>query len=121
MTFAKMLSLNPLEINSYGPSSPLGDPTAAQAMVSSPRVVRPSMAPKSPVLSAKSASSTNASVSRSQAAEPHHIWLVTGPAGSGKTTVAEFIAKSLQYPYVEGDNVRFCTLLKSTCRRKWLT
>lgn len=35
----------------------------------------------------------------------HHIWLVTGPAGCGKTTVAEHLATSLKLPYVEGDNV----------------
>ncbi|KAM0287010.1 hypothetical protein ACHAQH_000695 [Verticillium albo-atrum] len=34
----------------------------------------------------------------------HHIWLVTGPAGCGKTTVAEHLASSLKVPYVEGDN-----------------
>jgi len=34
-----------------------------------------------------------------------HIWIVTGPAGSGKTTVAQFLAKELSLPYVEGDHV----------------
>lgn len=34
-----------------------------------------------------------------------HIWLITGPAGCGKSTVAEHIAKSLNLPYIEGDNV----------------
>lgn len=33
-----------------------------------------------------------------------HIWIVTGPAGSGKTTVAQYIAKQLSLPYVEGDD-----------------
>ena len=33
----------------------------------------------------------------------HHIWLVTGPAGCGKTTVATHLANSLNVPYVEGD------------------
>lgn len=35
----------------------------------------------------------------------HHIWLVTGPAGCGKTTVAEYIAGELDLPYLEGDSV----------------
>lgn len=35
-----------------------------------------------------------------------HIWLVTGPAGCGKTTVAEYLAGALKVPYVEGDSVR---------------
>jgi len=34
-----------------------------------------------------------------------HIWLITGPAGCGKSTVAEYTAKSLNLPYLEGDNV----------------
>ncbi|KAI1263106.1 P-loop containing nucleoside triphosphate hydrolase protein [Xylariaceae sp. FL1019] len=34
----------------------------------------------------------------------HHIWLVTGPAGCGKTTVAEHLSKSLHLPYIEGDS-----------------
>jgi len=36
----------------------------------------------------------------------HHIWLVTGPAGCGKSTVAEHIAKAMKLPFIEGDNVR---------------
>ncbi|KAI1176729.1 thermoresistant gluconokinase [Nemania sp. FL0916] len=35
--------------------------------------------------------------------EVHHIWLVTGPAGCGKTTVAEYLSHSLNLPYLEGD------------------
>lgn len=34
----------------------------------------------------------------------HHIWLVTGPAGCGKTTVAEHLSKALNMPYLEGDS-----------------
>lgn len=33
----------------------------------------------------------------------HHIWLVTGPAGCGKSTIAQHLAKSLDLPYIEGD------------------
>lgn len=40
----------------------------------------------------------------------HHIWLVTGPAGCGKSTVAEHIAQKLNMPYLEGDNVCFIEL-----------
>lgn len=38
-------------------------------------------------------------------AEYHHIWLITGPAGCGKSTVAQFIAKAMNLPYIEGDEV----------------
>lgn len=34
----------------------------------------------------------------------HHILLVTGPAGCGKSTVAEFLAQSLNLPFLEGDS-----------------
>ncbi|KAH8179844.1 shikimate kinase domain-containing protein [Sarocladium implicatum] len=34
----------------------------------------------------------------------HHIWLVTGPAGCGKTSVAEHLAGVLSMPYIEGDS-----------------
>jgi gluconokinase len=50
----------------------------------------------------------SASPSSSAGAMPskhHHIWLVTGPGGCGKTTVAEFLAKSTGMPYLEGDSV----------------
>ncbi|KAH6719194.1 P-loop containing nucleoside triphosphate hydrolase protein [Leptodontidium sp. MPI-SDFR-AT-0119] len=35
--------------------------------------------------------------------EHNHIWLITGPAGCGKSTVAQFLAKSMNLPYIEGD------------------
>ncbi|EER23473.1 carbohydrate kinase, thermoresistant glucokinase family protein [Coccidioides posadasii C735 delta SOWgp] len=33
-----------------------------------------------------------------------HIWILTGPAGSGKTTVARGLAKEFGLPYIEGDD-----------------
>ncbi|KAF2094816.1 carbohydrate kinase, partial [Rhizodiscina lignyota] len=33
-----------------------------------------------------------------------HIWVVTGPAGCGKTTVGQALANHLGVPYVEGDD-----------------
>lgn len=41
----------------------------------------------------------------SEAKEVEHIWMITGPAGCGKTTVAQYLAKELSLPYVEGDDV----------------
>lgn len=43
-----------------------------------------------------------------------HIWLITGPAGCGKSTVANYIAASLHLPYLEGDDVRLS--LSHSCR-----
>ena len=34
-----------------------------------------------------------------------HMWIVTGPAGCGKTTVAGFLASELGLKYIEGDDV----------------
>lgn len=34
-----------------------------------------------------------------------HMWIITGPAGCGKSTVAQYLAKELSIPYVEGDDV----------------
>lgn len=50
-------------------------------------------------------SNTIAKVDGSQGPNVHHIWLVTGPAGCGKTTVAEHLATALNFPYIEGDSV----------------
>jgi hypothetical protein len=35
-----------------------------------------------------------------------HIWIVTGPAGSGKTTVAKNLQSEMGVPFLEGDDVR---------------
>lgn len=37
--------------------------------------------------------------------ETKRLWVITGPAGCGKTTVAEHLAKDLDLPYIEGDQV----------------
>lgn len=34
------------------------------------------------------------------------IWIITGPAGCGKSTVASFLAQRLSLPFIEGDDVR---------------
>ncbi|KAA8893345.1 P-loop containing nucleoside triphosphate hydrolase protein [Sphaerosporella brunnea] len=33
-----------------------------------------------------------------------YIWIITGPAGCGKSSVARFLAKQLDLPYIEGDD-----------------
>ncbi len=34
-----------------------------------------------------------------------HIWVITGPAGCGKTSVAEYLHQTFSLPYLEGDTV----------------
>lgn len=60
----------------------------------------------------------------------HHIWLVTGPAGCGKTTIAQYLASQLNLPYIEGDSyhtpanvekMRTGTPLTDADRWDWLT
>ncbi|KAL2828898.1 carbohydrate kinase [Aspergillus cavernicola] len=35
---------------------------------------------------------------------PQHIWVVTGPAGSGKSTVGKYLQLQLGVPFLEGDD-----------------
>ncbi|KAH8675838.1 P-loop containing nucleoside triphosphate hydrolase protein [Xylariales sp. PMI_506] len=42
-------------------------------------------------------------VTNGESAPKHHIWLVTGPAGCGKSTIGAHLAKELGLPYLEGD------------------
>lgn len=45
---------------------------------------------------------------------PHrHMWIITGPAGCGKSTVAQYLAKELSIPYIEGDDVSGRAVLHS--------
>jgi gluconokinase len=38
-------------------------------------------------------------------ANHHHILIVTGPAGCGKSTVAKYLAERYGFDYIEGDEV----------------
>jgi gluconokinase len=49
-------------------------------------------------------SATMNGLARNGTYKHHHIWLVTGPAGCGKTTVASHLSQALNMPYIEGDS-----------------
>ncbi|KFA62670.1 hypothetical protein S40285_06991 [Stachybotrys chlorohalonatus IBT 40285] len=56
----------------------------------------------SSAMSAPKAASS--SLPRTGSLEPdRHIWLVTGPAGCGKSTVAKDLSQQLQLPFIEAD------------------
>lgn len=40
-----------------------------------------------------------------KASDIQHIWVVTGPAGCGKSTVGQVVRNQLQVPFLEGDDV----------------
>jgi gluconokinase len=47
--------------------------------------------------------STTLTVQEGKMTKPHHIFLVTGPAGVGKSSVAAYLSSALNFPYIEGD------------------
>lgn len=67
-------------------------------------VTLPSGVPKAAVASNTNLT-VNTSTEKNHMHTYNHIWLVTGPAGCGKTTVAEYLAGALEMPYIEGDSV----------------
>ena len=59
---------------------------------------------KMPIPNSTSANSTIAATT-TPVPQHRHIWIITGPAGCGKTSVAEYLAATFAMPYLEGDSV----------------
>jgi len=74
-------------LQTYGPTPPISTPGTPSNVASS----------------AKTAST----VSDMAIPYHHHILIVTGPAGCGKSTVAKFLAQRYGFVYIEGDDVRW--------------
>ena len=80
---------------------------------SSPRVDSPAVSVTKghsmPDFDSKPGSSSNPSTliheTRPKPAHVQHIWVVTGPAGCGKSTVGNGLRKELGVPFLEGDDV----------------
>ncbi|KAH8599036.1 P-loop containing nucleoside triphosphate hydrolase protein [Bisporella sp. PMI_857] len=60
--------------------------------------------PISTAPSDKMSNGVPSSASQQPTTEHQHIWLITGPAGCGKSTVAKFVATSMNLPFLEGDD-----------------
>jgi len=92
-----MLSYDsPMPVNGQPPKSPSGLTNGVQQAGAS------KTQPKVPGV--PTSADNGAHVNGSLNTQYHHIWLVTGPAGCGKTTVAEYLAQALKLPYIEGDS-----------------
>ncbi|KAI1758580.1 gluconokinase-like protein, partial [Hypoxylon sp. FL1150] len=70
-----------------------------QSMPSSHDAIRPTPSKASTGTRTNNASLTNGH----HGPKHHHIWLVTGPAGCGKSTVAKHLATVFDVPFIEGD------------------
>ncbi|KAF2706820.1 carbohydrate kinase [Pleomassaria siparia CBS 279.74] len=57
-----------------------------------------------PVSPSKAASSTSTNTPNMSGPKNHNILIVTGPAGCGKSTVAQFLATRYGFAYLEGDD-----------------
>ncbi|KXX83024.1 putative gluconokinase [Madurella mycetomatis] len=94
-----MLSYDtPVSVNGQTPSPSGTIPASRQSIPSAQKSVR------LPAPSLSNGTVTNGTASGSRPLEKgHHIWLVTGPAGCGKSTIAKHLSDALQLPYIEGD------------------
>lgn len=91
---------HPLDMLSYDSSAmPIKAPRAP-ASVPLPPSLQATPTTPSPL-----ASLNSTTVNGHSAKDQQHIWLVTGPAGCGKSTIAEYLANTLNMPYIEGDSV----------------
>jgi len=97
-----MLSYDPpVAMNGQGPPPPPTLSATRQNIPAAPKVVL------LPTQSLSNGVHTNGIAPKAaQMPKERHIWLVTGPAGCGKSTVAKFLADALHWPYIEGDEVR---------------
>lgn len=89
-----------------------GQPPVTPALVNSPSSVPVTKAHIMPDLEPNGTSTHAAMRTQSNQLSPiQHIWVVTGPAGCGKSTVGQAIRQELNLPFLEGDDVRENTLM----------
>lgn len=52
---------------------------------------------------ARPSTATSQIMAASPVVHRRHIWIITGPAGCGKSTLAQYLAEYYSLPYIEGD------------------
>lgn len=72
-----------------------------------PIMADPLSAPSPEPMPSRIPATTSKATTNGTHPQHRHIWIVTGPAGCGKTTVAEYLSKHFSLPYLEGDSVSF--------------
>ena len=77
-------------------------PPLTPAVVEFPMHAMPDLQPNAASSKTSSAVFSHASMKSSPI---QHIWIVTGPAGCGKSTVGQVLHKELGIPFLEGDDV----------------
>ncbi|KAI1474805.1 hypothetical protein K445DRAFT_315198 [Daldinia sp. EC12] len=85
---------NPVPVN--GKHSAASMAASMNTIASNPKPINATMAPVT-------SNNTIAKTNGQPGPRYHHIWLVTGPAGCGKSTVAKHLSTALNLPYIEGD------------------
>lgn len=67
----------------------------------------PPTPPSEPIIDGKEMTSSITSIPASIPTRTgrKHVWIITGPAGCGKTSVANYLHTSCSLPYLEGDDV----------------
>ncbi|KAG9235645.1 P-loop containing nucleoside triphosphate hydrolase protein [Amylocarpus encephaloides] len=95
---------------SYDNRPAMGQPSQTSAQTPTPTPIPipipiPTTSNHLPVASSATVPSTNMSRTNDQPPPTghQHIFLITGPAGCGKSSIAAFIAESMNLPYIEGD------------------
>ncbi|KAI0851416.1 carbohydrate kinase [Daldinia vernicosa] len=88
---------------SYDNPVPVNGTHSAASMAASLNTMAPNPKPINATMVPVTSNNTIAKNNGQPGPRHHHIWLVTGPAGCGKSTVAKHLSTALNLPYIEGD------------------
>ncbi|KAI1661413.1 carbohydrate kinase [Daldinia decipiens] len=88
---------------SYDNPVPVNGKHSAASMAASINTMAPNPKPINATMVPVTSNNTIAKTNGQPGPRHHHIWLVTGPAGCGKSTVAKHLSTALNLPYIEGD------------------